>query len=437
MSNDPRGYYADLGVSPTASTDEIKVVYRALAKIYHPDVNKDRAATDKFRRITEAYEVLSDERKRAAYDSSSVVGRPPAGAPSSASPQRAPTEPVQCSKCGKVTAQPRFLVFRQVVSFVVMTRIMPKLGIFCSECAGKVAFRASAISAAFGWWGFPWGPIYTVKEILRNAFGGERHPEIDEQLVWQNAVAFTDQRKYQLAGSLATLLQSAKDARIAAGAKQLAALLASNGQTFPRLRSPWKSNIRGGAGQVLMGCAVPVLAWVLVANPLGSTYTSYIPRLPTTTVAESPAETHPTLTPVNLCRRMPANGQILKQNIHLSENGHRLTIKNGSGGDAIVKLRSPERKLLASFYVKQNMTATFDGFPDGGYRVQFAFGGAMTQDCSSFVDPAASEFNGLQTFQTETTATQIITQQLSFTLYNVPGGNIRPTGISAADFNAD
>ena len=48
MANDKLGYYSDLGVSQSASLDEIRAVYRALAKIYHPDVNKDKAAVENF-----------------------------------------------------------------------------------------------------------------------------------------------------------------------------------------------------------------------------------------------------------------------------------------------------------------------------------------------------------------------------------------------------
>ena len=64
-----RDYYADLGVSKTASSDDIGRAFRKLAARYHPDRNPgDKSAEEKFKRIAEAYNVLSDPKSRAAYD---------------------------------------------------------------------------------------------------------------------------------------------------------------------------------------------------------------------------------------------------------------------------------------------------------------------------------------------------------------------------------
>lgn len=63
-----RDYYEVLGVSKTASEDEIKSSYRKLAKKYHPDLNHEPGAEEKFKEVQEAYDVLSDSNKRAQYD---------------------------------------------------------------------------------------------------------------------------------------------------------------------------------------------------------------------------------------------------------------------------------------------------------------------------------------------------------------------------------
>jgi molecular chaperone DnaJ len=63
-----RDYYDVLGVSRSATKDDLKKAYRRLARQYHPDVNSEDSAGDRFKEVNEAYEVLSDERMRATYD---------------------------------------------------------------------------------------------------------------------------------------------------------------------------------------------------------------------------------------------------------------------------------------------------------------------------------------------------------------------------------
>ncbi len=80
---DYKDYYAALGVSRNTSQDDIQKAYRKLARKFHPDVNRSPGAEDRFKQITEAYEVLKDDKKRSTYDRFGTAwksrGGPPPG----------------------------------------------------------------------------------------------------------------------------------------------------------------------------------------------------------------------------------------------------------------------------------------------------------------------------------------------------------------------
>ena len=66
--------YEVLGVSKDASDAEIKKAYRKLSKKYHPDLNHESGAEEKFKEVNEAYEILSDPQKKAQYDQFGTTG---------------------------------------------------------------------------------------------------------------------------------------------------------------------------------------------------------------------------------------------------------------------------------------------------------------------------------------------------------------------------
>ncbi len=75
MATQTKDFYRVLGVAENASADEIKKAYRKLAKQYHPDANaSDPTAAEKFKEVSEAYAVLSDDDKRKQYDQMRKLG---------------------------------------------------------------------------------------------------------------------------------------------------------------------------------------------------------------------------------------------------------------------------------------------------------------------------------------------------------------------------
>jgi hypothetical protein len=174
QASDLKGYYAFLGLDPGANDEQIKANYRRRAMDLHPDRNPGKDTTREFQFLNEAYGVLSDPSARGEYDRVKTV--PPQDAPAPAA--EVPLEPIRCSLCAQVSAQPRLVVFKTVKSFVFATIRKPVAGVYCSDCARKQSLKASAITWLLGWWGFPWGPIYTVQVLVTNMFGGT-HPAIE------------------------------------------------------------------------------------------------------------------------------------------------------------------------------------------------------------------------------------------------------------------
>ncbi len=388
--DDPKGYYSQLGVASSASAETIKAAYRQLAKKLHPDIDRDAAL-------------------RGAYDALRYTN--PAPPPRDRSEE---IEPICCSRCGNVTAQPRSLVFYRVVSLILVTTRTPVQGVYCSACAKRTALNASLISSIGGWWGFPWGPIWTIGSIFKNASGGKNSSAVEERLIWYNALAFLSKGKLAISYALAQQSRKAEDNQIAINALKLMEHLQAAGvpATSPSLKNPWRTSASTWLVHLGLLIAVPsticLAIWQdeiqkRVSN--NSSFASALPqKLPSLAQAGTPT--------IPKCVFPPENGAVLTSNLRSKAKGQVLEIRNGSSGNAIVKV--------------------------GTYRFQYAFGDDLRADCRNFIQIAsAAQFPDIESLRTLHTQNQIEHSRLSYTLYSVPSGNVRPETLDAAKFNAD
>jgi hypothetical protein len=201
-NRDPKGYYGWLNVLPTASIAEIKAAFRQRAKELHPDHNKSPHAVKQFQGLNEAYNVLSDPVTRSQYDTIGI--EIPQHQPEQYSSEEITLEPIVCSCCKKVTAQPRYVIFYEVKSFIVVTIRNPIQGIFCHYCAEKKVLRSTMITWFLGWWGFPWGLLYSPHAIIYNLLGGNQPNDVNARLLTYQAWVFATQGKLELARAVAT-----------------------------------------------------------------------------------------------------------------------------------------------------------------------------------------------------------------------------------------
>lgn len=192
-------YYSALGVECTASAEEIKKAFKAKAKNIHPDRNAESDATRKFQFLNEAFRTLKNPETRARYDAGSFSTAEPFARPSA--PGR--FAPIVCSVCGKISGQPRYAIYYRVLSVIAFSQRRVTQGIFCSECGRKAAYRASVFTWALGWWGIPWGPLWSIAALLRNMLGGEQPAANNFKVVGWQAIYFVSVERPDIARSVA------------------------------------------------------------------------------------------------------------------------------------------------------------------------------------------------------------------------------------------
>ena len=394
--NDPFGYYAGLGVDQSATSDEIKQAFKAKVKRSHPDRNPAPDAAREFQFINEAYEVLVDTKARAKYDARSY-GPPDKNAP----PFAGTAEPVACAVCHRVTAQPRYVIYRRAVSAGFVTRRSAQQNVFCSECGAKCAYRASAKTWMLGWWGIPWGPIYSVQAIFSNLTGGEMPPLNNLRILARQARYFASILRTDLARAIARdalmfgyripKYERMLDPETCQIIGVLENLLAGTGARprEPVLKDPWGFGSKSFKAQLGAAAlfAVPVAA-ILFAIVVwsGSTAHRHVPL--TQSVAPAPAPTGRTVSAGKLTASQPP----LKLNqppVPLPVSGKIRILAGSDSNSALARLRvvsatgSPNYYLKAAdwrthvarlaFFVRSGETVAVR-VPIGVYELRYAAG---------------------------------------------------------------
>lgn len=136
------------------------------------------------------------------------------------------------------------------------------------------------------------------------------------------------------------------------------------------------------------------------------------------------------------CDRSIANEEVLEGQLPQADMGHAVTIKNGSQGAAAVKLENLDTGEQTLLYVLRGQSANIPSLPDGRYKLQYAIGGYLAADCQTVVAPSSvGELPGLDNLRTRETADGYVTSRMSYTLYTVPGGNMKPKPVSLEEFN--
>ena len=252
---DPSGFYAALGVTPDADLSVIKQAYRERAKALHPDAHSQTSDLVRFRKVNEAWEVLRNPSKRAQYDQGLAAIN-----------EHEPPSLFPCCRCGQVTAQPRYVVFRQVKSFLVWAKVARQEGIFCRSCADRVAAAASTKTWLLGWWSLP-GLILTPLVLVGNLMGGKKPDDANARLLLCQARAFLNRGDVELAQGVAH--QAARFARRAGFANSAATLsqMARGTGNPRRLKDRWRP-WRGVSfyAQLLPLVTLPLAVFAVIAT---------------------------------------------------------------------------------------------------------------------------------------------------------------------------
>lgn len=493
ITQDPKGYYAVLGLAPGADMAAIKAAYRSRVKTVHPDRNRSGQATEEFQRLVEAYRVLKDAVHRAEYDATGVH-------PLTDDGDDYPSTPFACSRCGALTAQPRYVVFHQVKSFLLWAKRRRVEGIFCRHCADTAAVRASTATWLGGWWSPP-GLVLAPVALTRNLFGGSKPRDQNARLLIRQARAFLALDEFDLARALTE--QAARFARLSVHKRQIEDLrLAVPGNPGRRLRDrwapwaggafaaqlaplvalpvvigvfaliatkPWDKPVATAAGIAVRAAGIGDIRHVAIADLKlrqaameGAPVLALLDRFTTVQVVGTQGDEWSRVrTPAGVEGWVPTralyagSGSLFKQEWCAANRGsppqsgevlarratgeHRLLIHNDGRRDAVVKLKTASGNTVVAYFVPATYTIGVNGIPDGTYRIEFATGAAYSRSCGIF---SADMQAGLMPFtltykQVSAARAQTLTSMPEISLVAAPGDPRQPQPLDLDRFAAD
>ncbi len=447
--SDPQGYYRALGVGPLADASEIKAAFRYKAKLLHPDRNPTEEARLEFLDVTRAYQVLSDPRQREGYERQARLPAP-AGMidPTDPNPQ-----PLTCSRCAQITAQPRYIIFHHVRSFLWSSRRETVRGIFCRACADRTAILASTATWILGWWS-PTGPYWSVRALLRNLKGGDKPSDDNLWVLLHQARAFLGRGDRVVARALAEqALEFAETENERVGIASLLHRTGTRVKVSKRLKNRWHPWSYAPVVQALpllgllfvLAMAGAVVAFRshtddvtadIVVHPAEAGETRHV-ATEILKVRQGPAPTQPVtalldrFSTVQVIETVPGSdwARILTENgvsgyvqsrylfggpgetqknrwctdqkgsppqngdvlLRRSGGESKLAVQNHSGRDVVVRLKTQSGRTLLAFFVAKDSSAEINSIPDGTYHAIFASGADYSHACGLFLD-------GMETF---------------------------------------
>jgi hypothetical protein len=385
--------------------------------------------------LKEAYETLSNVSRRAAYDIWETTDDPD----DTDSPSREPDdEPIVCSKCSKITAQPRYVIFLRVKSYLVGTSRTSSQGIFCSDCAAKEAIRVTFTTWALGWWSLPFGPIYAAHAVIRNTFGGIKPKDINMRIAAHQAWHFVSIGQVELARAVAAdalKLASGRTREVAELKASVLRVLDLGARETPprRLKNPWRLLRRSFFVQ-----AVPLLIIATVGTTLvwGAVRPAPVPTPPVAST-HPPAPSPTAAVPVRYRRPLRAdNGEpwptvpayVPGYPKRFTAGRSTLTVDNSQNdSDVFAKLFTedgPSRVLARAFFIPAGGKFTVESLERGRYDLRCRFldsGTIVKSDPMEFKESSSDD------------ATKVTT--MNVTLYKVAGGSSRIQPIPPDEFD--